>query len=66
MEIKKGDIVIIKGSAEEQIYKGQKFEVLCAPYIICGCEVVKIKCHETGKYFGGGYATKYLEVQKEG
>ncbi len=36
MEIKKGDIVIIKGSAEEQIYKGQKFEVLCAPYIICG------------------------------
>lgn len=65
MKVKKGDIVIIKGSAEEQMYKGQKFEAVSAPYIICGLEVVKIKCHETGKYFAGGYATKYLEVKEE-
>lgn len=42
MEIKKGDTVIIKGSAEEKMYKGQKFEVLSNPYIICGHEVVKM------------------------
>ena len=62
MKVKKGDTVIIKGSAEEQIYKEQRFEVLSEPYTICGVEVVKIKCHETGKCFAGGYATKYLEV----
>lgn len=62
MKIKKGDKVIIKGSAEEKKYEGCVFEVLSEPYNICGSEVVKMKCHETGKYFGGGYATEFLEV----
>ena len=63
MEIKKGDKVIIKGSAEEKTYKGCVFEVLSEPYNICGSEVVKMKCHETGKYFGGGYATEFLKIE---
>lgn len=59
--LKKGSKVIIKGSAEEEKYKGFIFEVLSDPYEICGNMVVKMKCHETGKYFGGGYATEFLE-----
>lgn len=58
--IKKGSKVIIRGSAEESTYNGCVFEVLSEPYAICGSEVVKMKCHETGKYFGGGYATSFL------
>jgi len=57
---KKGDRVVIVGSAEEEKYKGCIFEVLSDPYSICGSDVVKMKCHETGKYFGGGYAVEYL------
>lgn len=60
--IKKGDKVKIVGSAEEERYRGCVFEVLSDPYVICGSEVVKMKCHETGKYFGGGYATTYLSL----
>ena len=60
-KIKKGDKVIIKGSAEEEIYKGYVFEVLNDPYTRCGGEVVQMKCCETGKYFSGGYATEFLE-----
>jgi hypothetical protein len=62
LEIRKGDMVKIIGSAEEEMYKDCIFEVLSEPYQICGSEVVKMKCHETGKYFGGGYATKYLKL----
>jgi len=62
--INKGDQVKINGSAEEEKYKDCIFEVLSEPYNICGSEVVKIKCHKTGKYFGGGYATEFLEVEK--
>lgn len=58
--IKKGDRVVIRGSAEEERYSGCVFEVLSEPYEICGSAVVKMKCHETGKYFGGGYAVEYL------
>jgi hypothetical protein len=57
----KNSKVIIKGSAEEDKYSGCIFEVISDPYIICGTEVVKMKCHETGKYFGGGYATEFLQ-----
>lgn len=64
MEIKKGDKVRIIGSAEAK-YRNCIFEVMSNPYNICGAEVVKIKCHETGKYFAGGYATKFLEVLKD-
>ena len=56
----KGDYVMIVGSAEEQTYRGRYFEVMSEPYDVCGTEVVKIKCHETGKYFAGGYAIKFL------
>lgn len=62
--IRKGDHVIIRGSAEEEKYKDCVFEVLSDPYSICGTPVVKMKCHETGKYFGGGYAVHYLEKQE--
>ena len=62
--IKKGDKVIIKGSAEEKPYKGCIFEVLSEPYEVCGSLIVKMKCHETGKYFGGGYAVEFLEAVK--
>ena len=62
--IRKGDNVIIKGSAEEEKYNGCVFEVLSEPYEICGSRVVKMKCHETGRYFGGGYAVMFLEVVK--
>jgi hypothetical protein len=60
--MQKGDKVIIVRSAEAGIYKDCIFEVLSEPYEICGSEVVKIKCHETGKYFGGGYATEFLKI----
>jgi hypothetical protein len=60
--IKKGDKVKIVGSAEEELYRGCVFEVLSDPYVICGSVVVKMKCHETGKYFAGGYATEYLAL----
>lgn len=59
--INKGDRVIIVGSAEEETYKGCIFEVLSEPYSICGSTVVKMKCNETGKYFGGGYSVEFLE-----
>lgn len=62
MNIQKGDKVIIKGSAEEDLYKGCVFEVLSEPYVVCGSELVKMKCHDTGKYFAGGYCTEFLEV----
>ncbi|WP_206458683.1 hypothetical protein [Anaerovorax sp. IOR16] len=58
--IKKGDRVIISGSAEEIKYRGCIFEVLTEPYIVSGSELVKMKCHENGKYFGGGYSTEFL------
>lgn len=57
-----GDKVKIVGSAEESKYKNCIFTVLSDPYMICGTEVVKMKCEATGKYFGGGYATEYLET----
>ncbi|HHX61252.1 MAG TPA: hypothetical protein GX707_11165 [Epulopiscium sp.] len=58
--IKKGSKVIIVGSAEEEKYKGCIFDVLSDPYEICGSQVVKMKCHEIGKYYGGGYAVEFL------
>lgn len=60
--IKPGDRVEIVGSAEEETYKGCVFEVLTDPYNLCGSIMVKMKCHETGKYFGGGYAVEFLRV----
>jgi hypothetical protein len=60
--MKKGDRDEIVGSAEEGIYKGYIFEILSEPYFVCGYELVKMKCHETGKYFAGGYATTYLRI----
>lgn len=66
MMIKKGSKVIIIGSAEEQKYQGCIFEVLSEPYTVSGTLVVKMKCHETGKYFAGGYAVEFLgEVPNE-
>lgn len=59
--INKGDKVIIIGSAEEEKYRGCIFEVLSEPYDVCGSTVVKMKCSETGKYFGGGYSVKFLK-----
>ena len=64
--IKTGDKVRIVGSAEEEKYKDCVFEVLSEPYCICGSMVVKMKCQETGKYFGGGYAVEYLRKADEG
>lgn len=64
--IRKGDKVKIVGSAEKERYKDCTFEVLSDPYTVCGSEVVKMKCHETGRYFGGGYATEYLEKVEGG
>lgn len=58
--IKKGDKVVIADSAEDDKYKGCVFEVLSDPYEICGSTVVKMICHENGKYFGGGYAIEFL------
>lgn len=60
-QIKKGDRVVIVGSAEEEVYMGDIFEVLSEPYKVCGSELVKMKCHETGKYFSGGYSTEFLQ-----
>lgn len=59
--IRKGSKVMIKGSAEEEMHQGCIFEVLSDPYVIGGSQVVKMKCHETGKYYGGGYATEFLQ-----
>ena len=59
--IKSGDSVVIFDGAEKDLYDGCVFEVLSDPYEVCGEYVVKMKCHETGKYFGGGYAVKYLK-----
>lgn len=58
--IKFGDKVKIVGSAEEDKYKDCIFEVLSEPYTVCDSTVVKMKCNETGKYFGGGYAIEFL------
>ena len=63
--INKGDKVIIVGSTEEEKYKDCVFEVLSEPYNICGSMVVKMKCHETGKYFGGGYSVDFLRKEDE-
>ena len=52
---------MIIDSAEEDKYKGCIFEVLSEPYNICGSMVVKMKCNETGKYFGGGYDVEFLK-----
>ena len=62
--INKGDKVRIVGSAEEEKYKDCVFEVLSEPYNVCGSTVVKMKCNETGKYFGGGYAVEYLRKEE--
>lgn len=59
--INKGDKVIIVGCAEEEKYKGCIFEVLSQPYVVCSSIVVKMKCNETGKYFGGGFDVGYLK-----
>ncbi len=59
--IKKGDMVMIVSGTEMDTYAGLMFEVLSHPYEVCGEYVVKMKCHETGKYFGGGYSVKYLK-----
>lgn len=61
IKVQKGDKVLIKGCAEEKMYRNCVFEVLSNPYVLCGTEVVKIKCNKTGKYFGGGFATEFLE-----
>lgn len=61
MAFKEGDRVVIRGSAEEEKYRDCVFEVRSDPYMVCGTEVVKMKCHETGKYFAGGYATCFLQ-----
>lgn len=66
MTFKKGDWVVIRGSAEEEEYGDYDFEVVSDPYIVSGTEVVKIKCHETGKYFAGGFATCFLKHGKQG
>lgn len=63
--INKGDKVRIVGSAEEEKYKDCVFEVLSEPYNVCGSTVVKMKCNETGKYFGGSYAVEYLRKEDE-
>lgn len=63
--LKKGNKVRIVGSAEEDRYRDCVFEVLSEPYCICGSIVVKMKCHETGKYFGGGYAVEFLEIAEQ-
>ena len=60
MMIHKGDKVIIVGSAEEEKYRGCIFEVLSEPYPVGGAYVVKMKCNNTGKYFGGGYNIDFL------
>lgn len=56
--LKPGDKVkIIKGASKSE----KVYEVLSEPYKICGSTVVKMKCHETGKYYGGGYDISFLE-----
>ena len=62
--IKKGDKVVIVGSAEEEKYSGCVFNVLSDPYFVCGSFLVKMKCPETGKYFGGGYAVNFLRREE--
>lgn len=62
--VNKGDKVMIVGNAEEEEYKDCIFEVLSEPYNLCGSMVVKIKCNETGKYFGGGYDVEFLKRVK--
>ena len=59
IKIKKGDRVYIAGSAEEDTYKDCVFEVISDPWDVCDQEVVKLKCHENGKYFPS-YATRFL------
>lgn len=63
--INKGDRVVIIGGAEEEKYKGCVFKVLSEPYTVCGSTVVKMKCDETGKYFGGGYDVEFLRKVKD-
>ena len=64
--LKKGYKVKIVGSAEEEKYKDCVFEVLSEPYNVCGSTVVKMICHETGKYFGGGYSVEFLRRVENG
>jgi hypothetical protein len=60
--IKKGEYVKIVKGADVETYKDYVFEIVSDPYTIPsyqGC-LVKMKCHETGKYFAGGYAVEFL------
>ena len=52
-------VMITSGVGADQ-YNDCIFEVLTDPYEICGSKVVKMICHETGKYFAGGYAIDFL------
>lgn len=60
-----GDVVKIVEGPDASVYRESEFEVLSEPYEIGGEIVVKMKCHKTGKYFGGGYTTKYLKKVKK-
>ena len=60
-----GDMVAISDGPDADTYKDSVFEVLTEPYEIGGETVVKIKDHKSGKYFGGGYTTKYLRKVKK-
>lgn len=60
-----GDVVKIIEGPDASVYRDSEFEVLSEPYEIGGEVVVKMKCHKTGKYFGGGYTTKYLKKVKK-
>ena len=60
-----GDVVRIVEGPDASVYRENEFEVLSEPYEIGGEVVVKMKCHKTGKYFGGGYTTKYLKKVKK-
>lgn len=63
--ISAGDTVAISDGPDVETYKDSVFEVLTEPYEVGGETVVKIKDHKSGKYFGGGYTTKYLKKVKE-
>lgn len=59
-----GDKVKLVNCAESKYYENNEFTVISEPYEICECLVVKIKCEETGKYFGGGSAVEKLLLIK--
>ena len=60
-----GDMVKIVDGPDAIVYRESEFEVLSEPYEVGGETVVKMKCNKTGKYFGGGYTTKYLKKVKK-